>query len=62
MDTAVSAFNFIASCIYVYLALGRAYDSRGWRRFVAAVTLTVAAAAIVIGDRFVLLPITLLAT
>lgn len=62
VDTALSAFNLIAGAIYVYLALGPAYDSRGWRRFAAALSLSVAAAAIFIGYRFVLLPITLLAT
>lgn len=62
IDDALSLLNVAATGVYLYLALGPAYDVAGWRRGMQAAGLTVAVAAIVLGYRFVLLLITLATT
>ena len=61
MDNLLSAFNLVVSAIYLYLAVGPAYATSGWRRVAATLVLALAAPAIVLGYRFVLFVITLYA-
>lgn len=60
MDNALSVFNFAACALYLYLAAGVVYETRGARRAVQALSLAVAVALIVIGYRFAMFLITTL--
>ena len=62
MDHALSVINLAVSAIYLYLALGIAYDARGVLRIVKALTLTMAVAIILLGYRFMLFLVTLYTT
>ena len=62
LDHAISLVLLFACALYLYIATGRVYSAAGVRRAVKVVVLTVAAAAIVLGYRFVLLLITLYST
>jgi hypothetical protein len=59
VDMALSVFNLSACAIYLYLAIGPAYGSRGKTRIVQAILLAVAVAAIVIGYRLAIFLVTL---
>lgn len=62
VDNVLSALNFAACVAYLYLATGPVYAPGLIARAIKAVLLTVVVAAIVLGYRFVLLPITLALT
>jgi hypothetical protein len=62
VDTALSLFNLGACALYLYAAIGTVYGSRGPRRIAQTIVLSLAAAAIVLGYRFVLLLITVFTT
>jgi hypothetical protein len=59
VDPVVSSTLLAACAAYLYAALGRVYDSRGARRALEVVVLTVGVAALVLGYRFVLFALTL---
>jgi hypothetical protein len=59
VDTALSLFNLTACAIYIHLAAGTFYGSRGWPRIVKAVLLSVVLGAIALGYRFTIFVITL---
>jgi hypothetical protein len=59
VDLALSLANVAACATYVYAAIGPVYSPRRFSRLPMALLLTLAAAAIVLGYRFVLLLITL---
>jgi len=59
VDNVLSVLNLIACGVYVHLSSARVFGQRGALQIVKAIGLAVAAGAIVIGYRFVLLPITL---
>jgi hypothetical protein len=59
LDKLLSVINLAACAGYVYLATGKVFGGRGAVRIAKAAALTVAAAAIVLGYRFVLFLITL---
>jgi hypothetical protein len=59
IDRAVSIVQLIACGIYLYFATGTMYGSRGIRRILEIIPLTLAVAGIVLGYRFTLLLITL---
>jgi hypothetical protein len=61
VDDVLSIGNLAACAAYVYVAIGRVYAATGIARAAKAAALSVAVAAIVIGYRFLLLPITLYA-
>lgn len=62
MDNILSLLNIAACATYLFFATGTVYGERGgWRIFKTA-ALTAAVAGIVLGYRFVLLPITLYTT
>ncbi|HEV7731963.1 MAG TPA: hypothetical protein VGR62_07365 [Candidatus Binatia bacterium] len=62
IDHALSVVNLAACATYLYVAMGKVYGARGVVRALTACGLAIAAAAILLGYRFVLLLITLLAT
>ena len=62
VDDATSIALVIATLVYFYTAIGRAYDARGAARGVQAAILTVVVAAIFLVYRMALLPITLYTT
>ena len=62
LDHAVSAVNLGVCMVYLYLATGAYYASRGVARVAQVLVLGVGAAAIVIGYRFLLFLITLYST
>jgi hypothetical protein len=62
MDTALFAIQLGASAIYLYVATGKVYGVRSWRRVTAAVALVLIAGCVVLGYRFVLFVITLYGT
>lgn len=62
MDNVLSATLLVAGGAYLYAALGPAYEVSGWRRSMAALLLTIAAAALVLGYRFAVFLIALAAT
>lgn len=62
IDRAVSIVQLIACGIYLYFATGTMYGSRGIRRILEIIPLTLAVAGIVLGYRFTLLLITLYTT
>jgi hypothetical protein len=62
MDNALTAFNLAVCAVYVYLAAGTVYASRGARRLLEALGLTLAIGAILLGYRFAIFAITLYAT
>jgi hypothetical protein len=53
-DHVVSPLNLIACVVYLYVAIGAVYGTRGAVRIVTALTLGCAVGAIVLGYRFVL--------
>lgn len=59
VDTVLSVFLLAACSLYLYLAIGRVYGTRGARRIVQTALLAIAVALIVIGYRFALFLITL---
>ena len=59
VDTVLSIFLLAACTVYLYVAIGRAYGTRGVRRIAQSLLLAIAVAAIVIGYRFVLFLVTL---
>jgi hypothetical protein len=62
MDNVLTALNLAVCATYVYLAIGRVYGLRGVLRGAAAVGLTLAVGAIVLGYRFMVFAITLFTT
>lgn len=62
VDLAVTIALVLAAAVYLYLAIGRAYDAGGVRRILQTAVLTVAMALIFQAYRFALLPITLYTT
>ncbi|SAL33684.1 DUF3667 domain-containing protein [Caballeronia humi] len=62
VDKVLSLINLSVCGIYAYLALGPVFDSHGLARFVRATALTIGAAFIVLGYRFVIFLITLYLT
>jgi hypothetical protein len=62
LDKTVSVVNLAACAVYVFLALGTAYDARGGARWARTFVLTLAALAIVLGYRFAIFLITLYST
>jgi hypothetical protein len=62
IDNILSGINLTACAIYLYVATGKVYGARGVMRIIKVATLTLAAALIVLGYRFVLLLITLYTT
>lgn len=59
LDHALSVVLVLTCGVYLYVAIGRVYGGRGAARVLTAAGLAAAAAAIVLGYRFVLLLITL---
>jgi hypothetical protein len=59
VDTTLSLINLAACGTYIFLASGRAYLSTGAARWLKAALAAAVSVAIVIGYRFILLPITL---
>ncbi len=62
VDNVLSVLLLAASGLYLYLAIGRVYGTRGSRRVVQSILLAIAVALIVIGYRFALFLITVLTT
>lgn len=62
VDNLLSVFNLTACMAYLYVATGVVFSARGPLRLIRAVLLSVVAAGIVVGYRFVLLLITLYTT
>jgi len=62
IDRAVSIAQLLICGIYLYLATGKVYGSRGAVRILTTLPLTLAVGAIVLGYRFALLLITLYST
>jgi hypothetical protein len=62
VDRVLSIGQMLIGGAYLFVATGTVYGSRGARRILTALTLTVAVWAIVLGYRFALLPITLYST
>jgi hypothetical protein len=62
MDNVLSAINFIACGIYIYLAIGTVYGSTGPVKAVKALALTALAGALVLAYRFVIFLVTLYGT
>jgi hypothetical protein len=62
VDNVLSVANLLVCAVYIYLAIGPVYDARGALRVCKATLLALAAAAIVVGYRFLLFLITLYAT
>ena len=62
LDNILSVVNFAAAALYLYIAAGAVYGSRGTSRALRVLALTVGAAAILLGYRFLLFLITLYGT
>jgi hypothetical protein len=62
LDDTLSVGLLLTCAAYLYVATGRVYDARGSLRALRVAALTTAAAAIVLGYRFVLLLVTLYST
>jgi hypothetical protein len=62
VDTVISLLNLAACAVYLHLAIGPVYGTRGWQRPAKAALLAVGVAVIVIGYRFLMLLITLYGT
>ena len=62
VDDVLSAANLAACAVYIYLAIGPVYGATGALRIGNAILLALAAAAIVVGYRFLLLLVTLYST
>jgi Protein of unknown function (DUF3667) len=62
VDNVLSVANLAACAVYIYLAIGPVYGATGSLRIGKAILLALAAAAIVVGYRFLLFLITLYAT
>ena len=62
VDHVLSVANLAACAVYIYLAIGPVYGANGALRIGNAILLALAAAAIVVGYRFLLFLITLYAT
>ncbi len=63
MDNVLSIINVVACAAYLYLAIGPIYGVAGRKqRLLKTVLLTVVVACLVLGYRFILLPITLYTT
>jgi hypothetical protein len=62
VDPVVSSTLLAACAAYLYAAVGRVYDSRGVRRALEVVVLTVGVAALLLGYRFALFALTLYST
>ncbi|HJW12314.1 MAG TPA: DUF3667 domain-containing protein [Albitalea sp.] len=62
VDKVLSVLNLAACALYLYLALGPVYRTRGWVRAMQTAALTLVVGLIVLSYRFVLLLITLYAT
>jgi hypothetical protein len=62
MDNFLSVINVIACGTYLYLAMGPVYSFRGKPAILKTVLLTTVVAVLVLGYRFLLLPITLYTT
>jgi hypothetical protein len=62
IDNALSVANLAVGATYIYLAVGPVYGATGAGRVTKALVLAVAAAAIVLGYRFLLFLITLYGT
>jgi hypothetical protein len=62
VDNVLSLANLVAGASYIYLAIGPVYGAAGAGRWIKALALAVAVAAIVLGYRFMLFVITLYAT
>ncbi len=62
VDHSLSIILLITCAAHLYWAIGRVYETTGLGRILSAGILTIAVAAIVLGYRFVLLPITLSTT
>jgi hypothetical protein len=62
LDNILSVINFAAAALYLYIAAGAVYGSRGVSRAIRVLALTVGAAAILLGYRFLLFLITLYGT
>lgn len=62
VDTVLSVLNLAACGVYLYLAIGPVYETRGAPRVLQALGLAVAVGAIVLGYRFALFLITLYGT
>ena len=52
LDKILSLFNVAACGTYLFLALPRVYDTRGWRRWLATIVLTATIAILFVGYRF----------
>src|SRR4051812_43582752 len=59
VDAALSLFNLAACAVYLYLATGRFYGSRGAARIAKVTVLTIAIGAIALAYRFTIFVITL---
>ncbi len=59
MDNILSVLNFAAAAIYLHIAIGKVYGARGAPRGIRALALTMGAAAILLGYRFLVFLITL---
>lgn len=59
VDTVLSVFNLVAFGTYLYLAIGPAYGATGAWRVLQTAALAIAAAAFMLGYRFLLFVITL---
>jgi hypothetical protein len=62
MDNALTVFNLSLCAVYVHLAAGTVYASRGVRRLLEALGLTLAIGAILLGYRFAIFAFTLYTT
>ena len=62
VDHALSVAELLICALYLYVATGAVYGTRRGARVVQVVLLTLAVACLVLGYRFVLLPITLYTT
>jgi hypothetical protein len=62
VDNVLSVANLAACAVYIHLAIGPVYGATGVLRIRNAIMLALAAAAIVVGYRFLLFLITLYTT
>ncbi len=62
VDLALTLFNLAACGLYIYLAIGAAYQSSGARRLVQTAALTAVVAMLFLGYRFVIFLVTLYST
>lgn len=62
VDLVLSLFNLGACAVWLYIAIGRAYESTGLPRLAKAAVLAIAVGAILLGYRFAIFLITFYAT